>query len=391
MGRANKFARFVRVLKVLRFVRLARVAKLAHLYEELCEYAMTPATVTFMSILRLLIGLALFVHYVACGWYAVGLGSFEGGMESWVSSWMEAGARQPYLYVISYHWTMAQFLPAPCPDHPRNFNERLFTVGVLFAGFLVFSSTMGSVTALITQSKKTAWEKMRYNNTLRRFYMDNKVSHDLATRITHSLAQQKSRAQAFVLESDVQPLQSMPALLKVEIHYEMHCSALDFNPFLQRLHEWNATVTRELCDEAVIEKGLQKSDVPFHQYDKGVSVRFVKYGTLRYYPFMQEEIEGWDRASDLVQGDYISEAVLWVQWTHQGFCCATETSRVIELKADAFITCVCKAPRLQHRALEYADLFHSRMVEKYGADPDGADDLFQAFKSVEYLKDVLCE
>merc|ERR1719444_402765 len=108
---------------------------------------------------------------------------------SWLSVEVANDASKPYLYLMAYHWTMAQFLPAPNADHPRNPWERLYTVAVLFAGFMVFSSTLGSVTALITQTRKTAYQSLREEHITRRFFKDNCISHELGTTIMHYLAQ----------------------------------------------------------------------------------------------------------------------------------------------------------------------------------------------------------
>merc|ERR1719215_256558 len=257
---------------------------------------------------------------------------------------------------------MTQFLPAPSPDHPMNFWERLFTVSVLFMGFLVFTSTLGSVTALITQSKKVNFERMKGSTMLRRFFVENKVSHDLASRVTHALTQQQSRMQAFIVETDIPSLSSLPKLLRMDIRYEMHSVAMDTNPCLQMVHEASSTCIRDICHEAIVEKSLQRSDVPFHYFDKCVCMRFLKHGALWFYPMLEDEVE--DFGVPIEKDDFLSEPCLWVGWVHQGFCIASETSRVIELKTEAFSQVVLKHPKALWRCVNMAEMYCQRTTDR---------------------------
>merc|ERR1719203_2489943 len=109
-----------------------------------------------MNIFRMLMAVAVLVHYVACMWYSVGQATYE-YEDSWLSDWMDRGVGPVYFYFISYHWSLAQFLPAPCREHPQNFYERVLTVFVLLLGFVLFSSAIGTITATITQSRQAAY------------------------------------------------------------------------------------------------------------------------------------------------------------------------------------------------------------------------------------------
>merc|ERR1740121_581169 len=109
---------------------------------------------------------------------------------TWARRYIAEQASYGYMYLISFHWTLAQFLPAPNDDHPQNVYERSFAVVVLLTGFVVFSSILGRVIALITDSRQKTYKRMKDKEMLRKFFNDNLISNGLAMRITHYTSQQ---------------------------------------------------------------------------------------------------------------------------------------------------------------------------------------------------------
>merc|ERR1719330_101728 len=105
----------------------------------------------FARVSKLLIGLGVIVHFFACTWYLVGLISIDHELDSWLSPLVDEDASNLYRYLVAYHWCMAQFTPAPNNFHPQNWRERLCAVSVLFIGLILFTSLLGSITALINQ------------------------------------------------------------------------------------------------------------------------------------------------------------------------------------------------------------------------------------------------
>jgi len=376
-------------MKVLRFVRLARVLKLVNVYEEMCEYVLTPQLVTIMNIAHLICALMLFIHYVACAWYAIGVAS-AGPEESWVSKWSEEDTSTMYLYFLSVHWSMAQFLPAPSTEHPVNFPERVFSVGVLFIGFLVFSSTVGKVTALITEARQRAYSQIRNNHILRRYFAENKVSHKLATIITHVLNRTDRQKGDLLPESQVPNLGRLPAPLHRELKFEVYINNLSTCPLFDMLDPCFVPALKEICDNATFEMCIAKGDVAFSHGAAATSMRFVRCGALDYCTSSMEAsthlVQGRGNTSGIEVGKdkYLSEVALWCAWKHCGMAFATMASQIVRLDVAQFCTVVQRHPRLLRLFREYVRLFCNRM-EHYLQVEGPLDDNFCPFLSRDEL------
>merc|ERR1712194_340510 len=88
-----------------------------------------------------------------------------------------------FRYVVSFHWSLCQFTPAPNNYHPVTLTERLFAILTLIVGFIVFSSFLGSITTVLTQIRKGAARRQEDDIALRDFLAENEVSVDLGNRI----------------------------------------------------------------------------------------------------------------------------------------------------------------------------------------------------------------
>lgn len=382
-GRLNRVGRFMRIMKVLRFARLLRVKKLAHILELVGQQLVTPSLWTFLNIVRLLLGLAVFVHYITCCWYAIGNATHQ-EYDSWIDPWMERGLGKGYLYVIAYHWTMAQFLPAPTPDHPRNLYERLFTIFVLFTGFALFSSTLGSVTAIISHTKNQAYRKMLENHALRRFFVQDEISHVLASRVLHFQAAAAGRRQPVsVASKDLKCLHNLPPSLKSDMMYEVHISSLSVYPLFEVVNESSQKNSAEVCVLAVSEIVASKDDTLFQFHGEATSLRFVRSGKVLYYSKADQEVVGGETVISEAS-KYLSEAALWLLWQHQGLAKASEVSRIVTLDASAFSQVACVHPEMLGICCEYARLFRMRLTDVVNWE-DVLDDVFRAFESEEEL------
>jgi len=282
VARMKRVVRFVRVLKVLRFVRLVRVIKLVHLFHQICEYILSPTLIMFTNILRLLLILSILVHYIACAWVAVGFSSLHANEDSWLSQLVGRSIPSGYLYTISFHWTMAQFLPAPAVEHPKNMYELIFTIFVLWFGFVVFSSTLGSVTALITQARKVAYDQMIENQTMRQFFEQNHVSRSVANRVLHFQA--LSKKSACITVKDVPIVEKLPTLLRERLMHEVHMQTLSEYPLFVVLDRQWCEVIKKMCVESMHDAVYKKDEEPFQFCRKALCMRFVRTGLLHYVP-----------------------------------------------------------------------------------------------------------
>lgn len=297
--------------------------------------------------------------------------------------WMEREIDTGYLYVISFHWTMAQFLPAPTPDHPKNYTERLFTILVLLSGFVLFSSTLGSVTALITQTRKAAYTKMKQNHTIRKFFSHNLVSHHVAARVLHFGTNSNQAPGDLMTAKEVPCLQELPISLRADVLYEVHMSCISEYALLDVLDEaWHPAI-KEICDCAVSDIVVVKEDLLFQFGIKALGLRFIRAGRVCYYPFANRETEeGGKQITEPRQ--YLSEASLWTEWVHQGLAKVAESTRIAVIASDAFSQVIHKHPIVLKMCIEYATIFHACLAN---ASLNG--DMDDTFRSYENRQDLL--
>merc|ERR1719382_1387085 len=122
--------------------------------------------------------------------------------------------------------------------------ERCFAVCVLFVGLVVFSSILGSVTALVSQSKNRAYQRMREGDQLKKFFLERRVSFELGNRIIHffsDLRAMKTR----VHEADIPLLQKLPTSMLMELHTEVYTPVLANHQMLGYLGETQVTTTED--------------------------------------------------------------------------------------------------------------------------------------------------
>jgi len=422
--RQNRVARFARIMRLVRFTRLIRAVKLVALFQDFSQFVFQAHFITFLNILRLLLLLAIVVHYIACAWCALGWMTYE-SQESWISPWMDRGVSYSYMYLIAFHWAMAQFLPAPAVEHPGNPHERFFTVLVLFAGFMIFSSTLGSVTALITHARQVAFRQLKESHTLRKFFEQNMVSPSVARQVLHFQASSKQPVKCTPAKA-VPLLQLLPAGLKEECLYEVYMGTLSSYPVMDELDESWRSIVKELCVVTIADSVVVKDDIPFKNGAPASCMRFVRMGRLAYYPkvysqcsqtssFMtdyasvprkvksrskcrccaafvcskQSATRGAEREVDSKGtlmwevsscDSYLSEGALWTTWTHRGTAMARETTMIVQINAEPFAAVAREDPEVYQYCQRYASIFRSRLSRD-------SDDLFQAFACKEDLQD----
>merc|ERR1712232_1172732 len=103
--------------------------------------------------------------------------------KTWLSNLEDKNADLVYRYLISFHWSIGQFTPAPINYHPVNKYERFFAVMVLLAGLVLFSALLGSVTAIINQARHDTYDRMRKKTLMMNFLDGNHISVQLGLEI----------------------------------------------------------------------------------------------------------------------------------------------------------------------------------------------------------------
>merc|ERR1712007_398439 len=89
----------------------------------------------------------------------------------------------PHLYLSAFHWAFAQFTPSNTKIYPQNVTEEAVNIVILFCGFIIFSSIVGSVTTTLTLMRANAAESVRQEKMFRDYMSTHKVSPEVRQQI----------------------------------------------------------------------------------------------------------------------------------------------------------------------------------------------------------------
>jgi len=375
-SRVGKAVRTVRITRMLRMLRLVRIFKLKMVFEHITDVILTTPLVALANILKLLLGLAVVVHVFACGWYWVGTISIEESDYSWLTILFEQSAHPAYCYLVAYHWSIAQFTPAPNNFHPENWRERLYALLVLYVGLVLFSSLIGSTTALINQSKQHAYEKLRQEEMLRSYFRDNEISLGLWNRISHFFKESRKQHRR-LSQVDLPLLKILPRSLQAEMCYEVYTPIVGRHRLFGRLEEQHATVMMLVCMEALVEKAYGKGEEPFLAGQEGRLMLFPIEGSLEYFQGRTSSI-GIDHGESertVERGRWIAEPSLWVFWIHRGLLLCQTSSLVILVENTKLGGVVRNYGSAAAMLREYAVLYW-RALHRSSTRGEDIDDLF---------------
>jgi len=136
-----------------------------------------------------------------------------------------------------------------------------------------------------------------------------------------------------------------------------------------------------MCDACVNDQVILKEEMPFQFGLKAVCMRFVRSGCLMYYPRSDREVEGAGLKVD-TPWQYLSEAVLWTAWVHQGLAVAASDTRIVMIEREGFSVVARRHPIVFNKCMDYARTFKAALKNTMLED---LDDLFCAFESKEEL------
>lgn len=395
------YTNFVRLGKAVRFVRLARTLRLLRGFKAMNRMGFITGQFSEGWVVMGRIGYYILLvaavnHFIACGWWAIGIAGDE--QARWVQEVLDLedrGRDIGYQYLTSLHWSLTQFTPASMEVHPHSFHERLFTVAVLFMGLLVFSSFVSSITAATTYLRHVTTERVKREREIRRFLKDHSVSLELCSRIGIFLKQRRNRAKQALHEHEVMELKDLPTAMHLKLHWEMYYRIVSSHPYFFNLCDFDRTAMEEVCHLAMTEQRAIASQELFHYGMKASKMLFTVYRELHYFfvnsddPMCTEE----SRVS-VHTNQWITEMALWMNWVHRGrLVSCTETVELVELDAAKFQSII------QHwdMAFDCCHAYARRYVERICQRPselltdlsENADDLQQlAHEAVDEVAEL---
>lgn len=365
VGSMGKLVKSIRVVRVLRLLRLAKVKRLL---EAIYDMSKNEFSFVMLSVAQLIFSLLVLNHLIACAWFAIGKKSKEQGGANWLDVFR--GSQREfstyYLYLTSMHWSLTQFTPASMKVSATNPNERLFSIIILFFAMIVFSSFVGSITNSITKIRALKGDSAKQLWLLRRFLREHHVTPNLSSRIQKFLNHKISSEAGRLSIKDVGMLRQLSAPLSDELTYDLHSKYICIHPFFGTLNSEREVVMHRICQTVLEGHIYAKDEIIFHSGEEGKCMYIVKSGELEYDhtdgPLVRlASVHSTPSSSnsESKQIQWLSEAVLWTAWRHQGNLIVGRiiTCELLTLDPKVFFEVMTRHPRTWLYAAVYGEKF----------------------------------
>jgi len=369
-----RIGKSVRILRILRLFRLLRILKVLSTLEELSFFIRSESFHTSMSIFKMVVGVATLNHFIACGWYGVGILDLRNiGVEhTWVQA-LERNSGEPltigYRYTTSLHWSLTQFTPASMEVVPKNYIERIFSIAVILIALVMFSSFVSSITGAMTHLRGLQAAQRRQADNVMTYINNNKLSMELGNRVHAFVKQHQRMAKGRVHEGDIPAFRFLPEQLRFQMRCEMFTPTLMLHPLFREMALADNMAMARICCSTVAELAIRPGEELFPLGGQATKMFFMLSGTMEYVHHMSDGIH-----TTVHGGERICEVVLWSPWEHQGRMLATASTELLVLDSAKFRAVVKRRSHISQQMVSYAVEYVRRFVEYCG--------------SSEYLTDI---
>mmetsp|Transcript_43785 Transcript_43785/g.103481 ORF Transcript_43785/g.103481 Transcript_43785/m.103481 type:complete len:869 (-) Transcript_43785:163-2769(-) len=393
--------------KVLWVCPLLRIAKLHILLGRLENCTVSSYETLGFSLLRIVFFLLMLVHFLSCGWYAIGV-SRHG---QWVDTENLLSEDIYYKYAGSARWVLAQINGRTDLVEDRTMAERLYTVLCALIAVVVMSIFISSLTTKMLELEKVMSEAHR-NSRLLDMYLRHhgKVSSNTAfyartyfRKLSHM---QKDK------EFEESALGLLPQNVQRDLLYEVRMPFLAKHDFFHEVDSDFQRAMRSVCAYAVKLIKVRGLEILFEKDDVCQRMLFMERGECRYAtgetgtPRMlilaasQQKSRtftsmitpgtsminsggaatpsGFTLPGQAVdhpagvnpealgepvrKGMWVSEPALWMSWLNRGELVASTDSTLLSVEADKLAEVVRIHKDLELRTQIYAHIFRSKFI-----------------------------
>jgi len=349
LARLGKMMRFARFLRALRLVHLLKFRQLLY---RLQESISSERFAIVCGVCNNIVLVAVLQHYTACVWYWIGK---QSSGHTWVKEYIHADEGIIPRYLLSLHWCLAQFTPAPLGITPQNQAERCFNVILIFVSLIVFSSFMSSITTSMVRLKSLGSEYTVQVFMLRKFLKDNRISAELAARVSRYIDLAVDMHKKRTDRSQVALLNLLSGPLNILLQRELFEPHLLRHVLFKEFKKVGSAALSQVCFSAMSEALVSKGDVLFMAGSMSYSMWFLDSGSMVYRCMKHLHQKARIRRSTRVPtGTSICEAVLWVEWFHHGTMISLIESDLVKLDAQKFRDITMDNPSAMAFACKYA-------------------------------------
>eukprot|EP00927_Polykrikos_kofoidii_P069145 TRINITY_DN6452_c0_g1_i1.p1 TRINITY_DN6452_c0_g1~~TRINITY_DN6452_c0_g1_i1.p1 ORF type:complete len:825 (+),score=124.97 TRINITY_DN6452_c0_g1_i1:342-2477(+) len=318
--------RLMRVFRIVRAVRLLRLVRMQEVVSTITERIQSDKAALILNMVKWVLFIVGVSHAIACCWW--GIGDDEGVAESWVVRSKLVDSNIWAQYLVSLHWSLAQFSGGMDEVTPGNSTERFFAVVVWVFGFIAAAIMVSTLTSNQTQSHIIGGTTSRQLATLRKYLKQNSISSNLALRVQRS-AQHAMSGELSAEAVEMLGMVSDP--LKVAMHFEMYSGILRCHPFFCDAINDGPQVMRRVCHFAVSALLLSSGDAVFYKGElpEEPKMYFVSKGVLEY-------TANYGEVTTVTERQWVAEPALWTVWRHRGSLVATSDVKLAMVDAKTF-------------------------------------------------------
>mmetsp|Transcript_73870 Transcript_73870/g.138028 ORF Transcript_73870/g.138028 Transcript_73870/m.138028 type:complete len:787 (-) Transcript_73870:275-2635(-) len=376
-GEAVSIFRSSRIFRVLKIARLARILKLSNVIERLegfTSLVISEMLQAVMSLTCLSIMTGMACHTLACLWYAIGTHWNDGTARSIATETDIEDFSGVFQYQLCFQWVWAQFTPAPPPRGIEPFNEReaSFAIALRVAGLVLFSSFVGSVTAMIAQARKLMETRWKENMQMRLYFKDNSVKISLSMTIMSFLMRKRAK-RTVLLEHEVTLLKNLPYTMLAELRLQVWGPVIAAHPLFMYLAQYHTPTLKQLCASGISEKRAEAGEELLH-YGRIADVMYFVREREESKPqeavhyFAGVHVKGRQPTGVVLEGGWFGEVALWLgahskeshaphPWRHHGHAVAVRECALVEIHASRLREIVLEHPialkTMQHYAGEF--------------------------------------
>uniref|UniRef100_A0A7S2PCK3 Ion transport domain-containing protein n=1 Tax=Zooxanthella nutricula TaxID=1333877 RepID=A0A7S2PCK3_9DINO len=379
-----KVVRFTKLGRTIRLVGIIRMVRVIRIVEDIADMWLSEAFRLAGRLGSIFIVIMWAAHFLSCLWFFIGtqrelsdtgatwLDGASVDVEGEHLGFLDAGFL--YQYTTSFHWAISQISLGATDSMPSNSSERLVFVFATMMGFLFGSVLVSLLSAGIIDFRISRRDKIVKMRTLRRYLAESNAKSCIARAVTKQVEQRLS-IQDKLDERDVHALKLLSRDLLSQLRFGMSKACFEGHPLFRLWIRIDLKCVQRVCDEAISARHFRAKDEVFSAGAEAIAAYAVSQGKFSYTRELATDLDltdpGIDSMPDAVEarcslssevgtGDWVSEAALWVEWTHVGRLESAADSRMLVIDADLMLRQLLH-PAIRMIAREYAVQFHKRL------------------------------
>lgn len=361
--RFAKVSRFMRIVGLLRIIRLARTS------EDIIDKYASAASRMMLKVLSIFLVVLWMNHMIGCMWYATGRLAPEDTNMRWTETTISVAdatyeyveLHNFYLYITSFHWSMAQMTLGAIDLVAVNTTERIFNILMLLFGMLFSSTLVSSLSATLIGFEMQMNDQNQQLRLLRRYLRQNNVSVELSLRVNQQ-AEHRMREVQRLNDSDVRALGLLSSSLHGELRFAIFKPHFTTHPLMRVWLSISSPIVQELCNHNVVFRFLQLNDELFGAGGVCEDVFFLVSGGVNYVQKSESAFVNDTCTCSVEEHAWICEAGLWTLWTHVGTAIATSSCQLVKLSAEGTIRTLQKHRMIEEITKQYSEWFHSCVI-----------------------------